>query len=1116
MNSNKMNFKNLVWKKAHTKVWFLVSTILMTLIFVVTMVATNLPLARNTLEYMWGGLRPVIDGDRGLFVGQYETKEEVLDAANAFNVRLAEEGFVLLRNENDSLPLNNEAAVSVFGRNSVELLYGGSGSGAKLGDARTRNIFESLEDAGFRYNSVLRTFYEGRPGRPVSPSFDTFHPGFPTGERPVSELTANTAVMNSYAQYNDAALVVITRIGGEGFDLPRTMGDRFDGNSGDGSGNGAVTGLIEGARRNTDHYLQLDANEVDLLMHVAYHFDNVILIINSNNALELGFLDDPSYWQSVFGITDAARVADTMANLRGALWIGSPGGYGIMALGRILNGTVNPSGRMVNIHARDFRLDPVWNNFGDQSSRRGNAYLLTDGRAAGAAAQQYFVEYEEGIFLGYRYWETRAYEMQRAGHSDWYNQRVVFPFGWGLSYSTFEWELGDVRLARRNAEGELVQEEGQIPSILTAEHYDVFITVDVRVTHAGGQPGKDVVQLYVRTPYTINGIEKAHVVLMDFAKTDLLGGAGNPSYQTLTLVFNMFDIASYDFNDANGNGFYGWETEAGEYTIYISRHSNSWARPQTAWDAALSVDFEIAQAADDTAANGRTGLTFRYDPHTPNSAPIVNRFCDAATGAPTSNITFLSRSHFRVSDLETNPNYSFPTPPTVAERSVGEIWTRRYSGRPDLSDLDQEGTPWFSSEMPNQASRPMSARYAIALYDMMSVPFGDEQWNLFLNQLTFAQMANLIGIGGFGTVPLINLGIPLTIHADGPAGFTAFMQEEGFIGQPPIYDTAFYVSSAVIGATFSREMARGFGYMIGNEALVGDERGGGLTYSGWYAPGVNIHRSPFSGRNWEYFSEDPILSGRMAAQVVAGARYKGVITFAKHFALNDQDTNRSTRGLVTWANEQSMREIYLRVFEILVKEGDSLGIMTSYNRIGTTWAGACHNLLTKVLREEWGFRGVVITDFYDPRRTYMMGSRKIRAGGDLQLSAAVGKLHDGVTNPSQSATHVTAMRNASKNILYAVVNSNAMNPIIVGYRMPNWVILLIVANVILLAGFLVWGFFALNVLGIIKGKHELSKKKAGIGADADVEDAMDSEEGATSISISANADAKTTDLDEVY
>ena len=1104
-----MNFKNLVWKNLHARIWFLVSSIFMVLLFVVSMVVTQVPLYRNSIDLALGGRRAVVGIDRNLFDRDYNTKDEVYNAANALNVRMAEEGFVLLRNEQRAgstdrnvLPLAvSENRVSVFGNNSVDLLYGGSGSGGG-GSRDNRSIFDSLTAANFTYNTALRNFYNSSasgPGRASSPGFDEMIPGFSTGQGPVLGYTQN--LINTYANYNDAALVVLTRIGGEGYDLPRTVaGTTYN------TGNGTISGVVTGARHrelapNGDvisqggHYLQLCNNEVDLLLHVTEHFENVILIINSNNVLELGFLDSEDYWlDTMYGLhrseSELPAIRRAMQRMRGALWVGSPGGHGIMALGRILNGEVNPSGRTVNVHARNFRHNPTYFNFGNNSQagmrearedfrqtqriapHMGNAFIDADRIVSGVmgnmrplADRNYFVEYLEGIYVGYRYYETRAF----TDGAEWWDANVKLPFGWGLSYSTFNWDVVGSRVERRDATTGAVLSYGALAStVLTA---DSHILVDVRVTNASAIAGSDVVQLYISAPYTTGGIEKSHVSLAAFAKTEVLPAGAN---QVVTLEFSMYDIASYDFNDANGNGFEGWELEAGVYTMYISRHANSWQR-MGADDGAIAVAFTVPEmlGAEHNATTGITGFLFRYNPTT--GFEVINRFDDVSAGNPgrsdrditstrfseDGDIIFLSRSDW---------DNTMPTPPSVEDRFVSTAFLDSFRWDMAQADVEGENNPWFRTpdQMPTQAAHALSPNEVeIKLSDFLptdangnflrtGVSYDDPRWDAFLNQLTVNQMVHFTAIGAFGNNSIEALGIPLTFHTDGPSGWYNFIQ----MGPgAAVYQTAFYVSQVVMASTFNVELVRDFGRMVGNEALVGDARGSTLPYNGWYAPGANIHRSPFSGRNWEYFSEDPLLTGIMGAQVVLGVQEKGVVAFPKHFAMNDQESNRSSNGLSVWASEQSMREIYLRAFEIIVREGRPLGIMSTYTRLANTWGGGHYQLLNNVLRREWGFRGMVVTDFAD--HAYMNPNQMIRAGGDSQLMQDLGFGGTIMENLPNNATHVYALRQATKNILYTTVNSNAMQLEITGYRMALWTSMLLWGNILSLLVFLAWGTFAL-------------------------------------------------------
>ena len=981
-----------IWKNIGSRVWFLVSVILIVVLVAATIVVTCVPFLKRTFDQVFSGeRRELVSGDPSIYqryVSDYESKEATLQAAYALTEDIEEEGIILLKNEESALPMTEGKRVTVFGKNSVNLVYGGSGSsGASTDGAAT--LYDSLEDAGFTYNPVMKDFYDSSAsgsGRAASPAMGTILAGFGTGETPVTSYT--DTVRSSYADYNDAAIVVISRIGGEGFDLPRTMKTDFTANA----------EKIEGARNADDHYLQLDQNETDMIQEAAEHFEKVIVVINCSQAMELGFLDDPDH----YAYSD---------KIKAAVWVGSPGFVGINALGRVLGGEVNPSGRTVDTYARDFKNDPTWANFGNNLENEGNRYVAETPNASDYTA--FFVDYEEGIYVGYRYYETRGYTEAQAGNADWYDDNVVYPFGYGLSYTTFDWQLGDLSAATGSTIGA-----------------DDEITVEVTVTNTGDKAGKDVVQLYYSAPYTAGQTEKAHVVLGAFAKTDMLypaseAGEGKPNSQTVTLTFKVRDMASYDYSDADKDTNTGYEVDGGTYHVYVGRNAH---------DAWAGDGFDITYTVP--------GDGYNYDTDSDTENEIVNRFDDVSNHIE----TYLSRSDW---------DGTWPTTPTAEEKVVSRAFMDSLK-----FTVDDEGKKWEATETHRQPIKEKTAdETTVKLYDLIdennNVDYDDERWEELLDQLTIAQMADLIASGAYSTKAIDNISKPRTLDPDGPPGFTVFM------GSTEVYGTCYYVSECVVSATWNIELAYAMGRMIGNEGIWGNEAGDGTPYSGWYAPAMNIHRSPFGGRNWEYYSEDGFLSGEMGAAVVQGAMSKGTYTYLKHFALNDQETNRDSDGLITWASEQVMRELYFRPFELSVKKGGSTAIMSSFNRIGTTWAGGSYELLTEVLRGEWGFRGMVITDYNLYR--HMPADQMIRAGGDLNLTQYGAP---STSNSDLTPTQIACLRNATKNILYTVSRSNAMNGVGEGvvwrYLMPIWMIVLIVIDVVVFVGLAVWGFFAVR------------------------------------------------------
>ena len=941
--------------------------LVLTLFFVVaTYVTTEVSYVYSLLSstFLGGETRYLKSGnpdDYQYYTADYSSKEEVLKAANALNKEIVEEGITLLKNDNGALPLNKQSKITVFGKNSVNIAKGGSGSNAGSTEAaKIVDFCGNLEQSGFVCNPVIESFYKDNSksgsGRPNSPNMTDILTGFATGETPISSYTDE--VKNSYKDYSDAAIVVISRIGGEGYDLPRSM---FWNGKSYTDWNGTET--VPGARSKDDHYLQLDQNETDLINHACENFEKVIVVINSSSAMELGFLDDPSHYAY-------------NEKIAGAIWIGHPGLSGAEALGKILCGDVTPSGRLADTYPRDFKQDPTWYNFGNNLVEDGNRYITKNADGSYKARKGWFVEYREGIYTGYRYYETRADE---AGE-EWYKNNVVYPFGYGLSYTPFGYEAtpSETNTAVLTKDGKLVFE--------------------VEVTNMGDTyGGKEVVQLYYTAPYIDGEIEKAHVVLGDFVKTEYL----EPGKSTkVTLEIDVRDMASYDWNDANGNGFKGYELDEGEYTFYIAKNAHGWAETD-----AISFTYTVPEGG------------FTYDKDDATGHEIENLFDDVSNHIS----EYLSRE---------NNFANFDCLKGASEQAYrvasNEIITALGSNKPN----DKSTDPWYTTTMPNQSAKPLRYEDAeVKLWQLIGKSYDDPLWDKLLDQISVSEMVEMLARGNFRTLQIESIDKPLTTDADGPMGFSLFM------GDAAVYDTCYYATECVLAATWNVELAEDMGIMIGNEGLVGNEKGDGRPYSGWYAPAMNLHRSQFGGRNFEYYSEDGFLSGMMASAVVKGANSKGVYTYVKHFVLNEQETNRSGTGLVTWANEQSMRELYFKPFEMCVKEGGTTAMMSSFNRIGLTWTGCSYPLLTELLRDEWGFRGMVITDFVTTE-PYMNSDKMVRAGGDLSLC------NYGPVEDTTSATGVAAIRQATKNVLYTVVNSNAMNGmgegVVWAYKDPWW------------------------------------------------------------------------------
>lgn len=984
-----MNGLKRAFKSRGSKVWLIVTSFLAVFFIVANILLSGW--LNSLVCIVLGSKRAVYaDGVEAIYPTTTSDKAMAKEFGEKKTQEIASEGIVLLKNKDAALPLAKGAKISVFGKNSVNLVYGGSGSGG--GDSSNyATLYEGLEEADFELNPELEKFYKNdkRSGDPRDANPKIENDG---NSKIVATETSidkyDETVIGSYKNYNDAALIVISRIGGEGFDLPRKS--------------------IDDENR---HYLELIQNEKDLIQHVCENFEKVILIVNSANAMELGFVEDGTY-----GEIDAC------------LSFPGPGSTGALALGEVLKeGGVNPSGRTSDTFVSDLTKDPTWNNFGDNNKTNGDKYSNIDA---------YFVDYEEGVYVGYRYYETRAAEYdgaingeaEYANGEEWYQNAVVYSFGEGLSYTTFTWEIDGSALANK--------------TISDNTGYDI----KVKVTNTGDVAGKDVVQLYATAPYTDGEIEKAHKVLCGFVKTDLLKKGETKEY---TITFTPYDIASYDYEDQNGNGFAGYELDGGAYTLHVAKNAH---------DTVATVNFSVAEG----------GIRYEKDPTTNNT--VDNKYEGSQYGSDDHLSVKLSRSDWAS---------TWPTAPTEADRVMDDATIAAVT---DTSHNNPNASSYTKMPLHSQTYKKLNEETGeeedapITLRDMNGVAYGDkEKWDAFLAQLTPDDMVRIYNEGAFQTLEVEKNGqiiIPYTKESDGPVGFCNFMSDSN------IYGTNGYTCEVMLAQTWNVELAYDMGYCIGEEGKWGDIEGrvSGAPYSGLYAPGANIHRSAFGGRNFEYFSEDSFLTGMMAAYEIKGAQKNGTFMTMKHFALNEQETHRSTGyASISWVTEQTMREIYLKPFEMAVKIADTHAVMSSFNRIGSRWTGGDYRLLTEILREEWGFEGLVICDFNT--NSYMNTKQEIYAGGDLNLSTT----RSWNSFNSSSSADVTVAYNAMHNIMYVLANSNAINGEIVGYKLPVWQICLYVADVVLAVGLAVWGVFAIrNSLKIAensKGKKSKSKSK---------------------------------------
>ena len=985
-----------LFKKTGIKVWAISAAALVGLSVAVPLTAKFA--FSNLLDTVFGSPDPIFkEGEESAYVGKFSNKTQSLEYANEVNQRINEEGMVLLKNKNNALPLKEGNKISIFGKNSVNMAIGGSGSGAASGKAVS--IYESLESAGFKTNPKLQEFYKDEKksgkGRTSNPGdLDSGKPVFlETGETPISSYTEE--VKSSYNEYKDVALVVFTRIGGEGFDLPMTM-------------EGA-----SGARKADDHFLQLDQNETDLLKEVcSAGFGKVVVCLNSGSPMELGFLEKEDYYAY-------------QDKIDAALWIGYSGNTGINALGKILSGEVNPSGRTVDTFSTDFKKDPTWNNFGINRDT---------GASTGGLGDQYFdeskkaqlfysVDYEEGVYVGYRYYETRGV----TDGESWYQKNVVYPFGYGLSYTDFEWTL----------------KKSDIPDeIVQGETYDITVSVK----NVGKVSGKDVVEVYAGLPYIDGQIEKPSEVLAGFAKTSELKPGES---EDVTITIDPYYFASYDYKDQNNDGFKGYELDKGQYQIRVSKNAHDMVDFVT-----MNVKETIQFDTDPVTGNEVKNL------YTDNEDPNFDSDTDLKTllsrrdwvgtwpQSPTVEDRTKPQSFFDALNDKTtnNPNKYDDDPefdyPTVDADKVYGIYDLLYE-----ANLDADGNP----------IRDENGDFVRGKFNG-KVDYDDDRWEELLDQMNLDEAIQMYNFAAYKIKQIPTIGLPDIACADGPVGWTSFMNAALFS------NCCSYSCGVTVASTWNVKLVEEFGEAVGEEGLVGKN---GVPYTGWYAPAMNIHRSPFGGRCFEYYSEDSFLSGKIGAAEVKGTRNKGLIATIKHFALNEQETHRSISGDSSWVTEQAMREIYLRPFEITVKEGGAIGVMCSFNRIGTRWTGGDYRLLTNILREEWGFNGAVICDF-NTIPSYMDAKMEAYAGGDLNLATMASSSWN---FDESSIGDQLVLRRVVKNVAYAVANSNAMQGTVIGRKPAKWLWIVYTAYGVFLGTAVIWGVVVI-LLNVRKIKKE--------------------------------------------
>lgn len=852
------------------------------------------------------------------------------------------EAVTLLKNDDSNLPLSGKK-VNVFGWGSTNPVYGGTGSGSMSKQYKTVSLLDGMKQAGLKTNTELSKLYTDY--RKDRPEVGMFAQDWTLPEVPAKQYSDK--LVSDAKDFSDEAVVVLTRVGGEGADLPTDMkakGITYKNNSKD------YDDFQKG-----ESFLQLSKTERDMIDLVTSNFKKVTLVYNGANTFQFDFLNDYPQIQSV-------------------VWCPPAGQTGFSALGEVLAGETNPSGKTSDTFLKDLTKSVSYNNFGkfEYTNMADKAAKYKGFTGDDVTAIPGFVNYSEGIYVGYKFYETASDE----GLIN-YDDTVAFPFGYGLSYTSFDQKLDSVKYKGGK------------------------VTVTATVTNTGDKAGKDVVEVYYNPPYTDGGIEKASKNLAGFEKTKELQPGES---QKVTVKFDDDDMASYDYKGAKA-----YVLEKGDYDISIQSDSH--------------------HVIDHKAITVKDTVTYDSDSNTHNGDKTVatNQFDDVA-----GDVTYLSRAdHFA--------NYKEATAaPTNFKMSDKAKETFYNNSNYDPKKFDKD-----SDKMPTTG-----AKNGLKLSDMYGKDYDDADWDKLLDQLTFDDMDNLIANGGYGTQAVKSVGKIQLTDADGPASLNNNFTGVGSIGFP---------ASTAFACTWNKDLAKQFGEMIGEMAHD-------MHVAGWYAPAMNIHRNAFSGRTFEYFSEDSLLSGVMASSEISGAKSKGVYSFMKHFALNDQETKR-TEMLCTWTIEQAMREIYLKPFEMSVKEGGAQAVMSSFNYIGNTYAGADSALLQTVLRGEWGFKGFVLTDYFGGYG-YQNADQEVRAGNDSMLATT--KITNHITD--KSATSVKAMRQAAHNILYTAANSWQYANGEPKVATPIWKTAMYVA----------WGVVAVLVIGLefLTIKRYLSRKKA--------------------------------------
>ena len=930
----------------------------------------------------------------------YDNQADALKNAQKQTLRTAEEGMTLIKNKDDALPLAADEGVTVLGYYSWHNnMSGGEDPATTSGAVSLANGIKAA--FGDKYNMTVDAAYANASGEFANPA------------------AALASAEGTFAQF-PTAVITLKRNSGEGNDQV----------------------LNAGASEQNRTGLTINNAELKLIDYACKHFSKVIIVVNSANAMELGWLqdNDPNMHDGMYTDPYGSGTYD-FSKIQAAIWAGCCGSQGGVALAEILKGEVNPSGHLVDTYIRDQRNDPTYVNFGSflyENSDELDSYQ----------DETYFVNYEEGIYVGYRYYETAYKEALGNNYPGFdYSREVVFPFGYGLSYTSFE------------------QEWAETPSFDAKSNEYTF---KVKVTNTGDVKGKGVAQVYVSTPYTKGGVEKSHVNLIGFGKTKLLDPGAS---DTLTIKANRDYFTNYDYKNEKA-----YILDAGDYNFYLSENAHSWAtidsltgsaKNKLFWSEHLDKKLVFTDAKD---GKRPTDLSEAVNKEDEELNYMFKEYTEVEPG-----------EGFCINFTRANFKDSFPTAPVDEDYYLTDARAKKYVAKYDA--FAEENNP--IKEMPTYDTDATSYKLA----DMRGVDFDDPKWDDYMNQFTIKSMAYMVTNGGWNEKADEENGVPESFDADSPYGYCAAALTIKNINK-------WYCGGPMVAATFNVELARDVGDAFGEEAHANFLAGGSLI-TGVYGYGLNMHRSAFGGRNYEYYSEDGILAGKMAAHESAGASEKGLICFMKHYCLNDQETNRQKNGYCAWVNEQAFREVYQKGWEIYIKEakmnvkyyeGNSndlstkvmsaaTGIMTCYNRIGATYGGASVSLLG-ILEDEWGYTGTSITDAGGQKNTYMTSDFLLRRGGHLTLT---NNGDDGLYDTS-SPTAVYHLKDAAKHILYNKANSNCVQGMAPGatvwYDMSPWRIGVIIAWVVV--GLLAAGDIVYCVLvgtGKIKVKERPEPKE---------------------------------------